>query len=61
MEEAENLEVSINTSYSKAKVTIFKGAKIADEYEIEAKTEGNYKKFIISDIPIVGSALIELI
>ena len=61
MEEIENLEVSINTAYSKAKVTIFKGAKITEEFEILGKIEGNYKKFTIPNIPIVGSALIELI
>ena len=61
MEEIENLVVSINTAYSKAKVTIFKGAKITEEFEILGKIEGNYKKFTIPNIPIIGSALIELI
>lgn len=60
MEDFENLELKFKTDKDKVKVTVSKGAKIVNTYEISASdTENGYKTFVIPEIPMLGTALIE--
>ncbi|MBE7033768.1 MAG: hypothetical protein E7406_06025 [Ruminococcaceae bacterium] len=60
MEDFENLELKFKTDADKVKVTVSKGAKIVSTYEIAATGAKNgYKTFVIPEIPMLGTALIE--